>query len=111
MAVDLDAWRREHPAWSVTLDGYTYRGRPVSARAVAAMPLGKGPVAEIDAMERLFRLAFPWRFSYLWRGDPVKRIMGLDPPAYKAVVQDFFECLGLRPSQSPRGTSTTDSPR
>ena len=110
MGLDLDAWRRANPTWSLTLDGYTYRARPVSARAVAdLMPAltAAGPVAQLKLLERLFRLAFPWVPSYVWRGDPVAKIMALPPAALREVRDDFFGHLGGGGTTHAPETSTT----
>ena len=111
MSVDVDQWRRAHPAWSVTLDGFEFRARPVSARAVASVAelFTKSSADQLGAMEQLLRLAFPWRFSYVWRGNPVAKIMALEPSAYREVVTDFFGHLGLKSATSP-STGGTNSP-
>jgi hypothetical protein len=109
--MDLDAWRANNPTWSLTLDGYTYRARPVSARAVAEWMVALGNAQPGDGFalfERMFRLAFPWVPSYLWRGDPVKKIMALPPAAFQEVREDFFAHLGAaRKPRAPEPNTTT----
>lgn len=108
--MDLDAWRDANPGWSLTLDGYTYRARPVSARAVGALVAALGGATATESFglyERLFRLAFPWVPSYLWRGDPVSKIMALPPRAFREVRDDFFVHLGAGGKQTAPATSTT----
>jgi hypothetical protein len=111
--MDLDAWRATHPTWSYTDGGYTYRARPVSARAVASLveklEAAKTPRQQFTLYERLFRLAFPWVPHYAWRGDPVKKIMALEPIALKAVQADFFRHLGGSGTTRAPETNTTPS--
>jgi hypothetical protein len=111
--MDLDAWRAINPTWSLTLDGYTYRARPVSARAVAewVVALGKATADEqFRLYEKLYRLAFPWVPSYLWRGDPVAKIMALPPAAFVEVKADFFHHLGVaKQTRAPEMSTTTSS--
>ena len=108
--MDLDAWRAANPTWSLTLDGYTYRARPVSARAVAELIpaiTAAGPAEQLTLFEKLFRLAFPWVPSYVWRGDPVAKIMALPPAAFREVRDDFFVHLGGGGSTHAPAMSTT----
>lgn len=87
----------DHQVWTVTLDGFTYRARPVSARAVAEWWLEYSdakPVQQFALLEQLFRVAFPWRISYTWLGDPVKKIMALPLGEFVKVRADFFGHLG-----------------
>lgn len=112
---DIDKWRSQKPefdTWSVTLDGYRYVARPVSARKVAEwLPryLKANGSAQLDLMRELFRIAFPWRMSYVWRGDPVERLMALPLPVFLEVRNDFFVLLGVRKASSAPATSTTSS--
>jgi hypothetical protein len=109
--VDLDAWRSANqPTWSLTLDGYEYKAHPVSAVAVARLveTLGKaGPSQQLALYRSLFRLAFPWVPSYVWRGDPVAKIMALSPAAFREVRDDFFGHLGAQQKPHAPATSTT----
>lgn len=110
--MDLDAWRAANLAtWSLTLDGYTYHARPVSARAVAALIpaiMAAQPDAQFALYQQLFRLAFPWVPSYVWRGDPVAKIMALEPAAFREVRDDFFGHLGrARKSHAPEMSTTS----
>lgn len=107
---DGDAWKERNPAWSVKLDGYVYRARPVSAKAVAGLIEtlgGAGPVRQLQLYEKLFRLAFPWVPSYVWRGDPVQKIMALPPAAFREVRDDFFGHLGASETRPAPATNTT----
>jgi hypothetical protein len=43
----------------------------------------------------LLRIAFPWRPSYIWRGDPVSIIGAMLPREQAEVLRDFFQSLGV----------------
>lgn len=115
MAFDLDAFRAAHRPWSFSIDGRTFGARHVSApRIVQYM----GKVAAAAGKERglrralrwVLRLAFPWRFSYLVRGDPVDLIFGLEIAARNAALADFFACLeGKTKTSLPSKTNGTRS--
>ena len=109
--MDLDAWRAANSStWSVKLDGFEYKARPVSAKAVAELipALGNAtPVQQLKLLSALFRLAFPWVPAYVWRGDPVKKIMALPPAEFREVRDDFFGHLGASGKQPAPATSTT----
>lgn len=86
--------------------------RPVSALAVADLLTGIDALdhrAQAIRWRRIFRLAFPWRLAYWWKGDPVRRILALEPGAYQAVIADFLRSLG-RSTALPLATSGTSSP-
>jgi hypothetical protein len=117
MAFDINAFREAHTPWSFTIGGRRFDARHVSAPTVQSFQR-KLTAAGLDgrnvfaAYRWLLRHAFPWRFSYLLRGDPVKIVLALEPQARDAALSDFFECLlgttraGL---QKPK-TSGTRSP-
>lgn len=110
---DADAWLAAHEPWSLRLGGRVYRSRPVSILAViayqAAVAEAQGdPLANIRALERILRLAFPWRWTYL-RRDPVALILGLDDAARATVVRDFFDAAATR-FRPLIPTTGTDSP-
>lgn len=75
------------------LDGREYMARDVSAPAVIAAHLKMQkatPVQERAILTGLLRLAFPWRPSMIWLGDPVKLMDELPPEAWKKVITSFF---------------------
>lgn len=93
-----DAWRAAREPWTYTERGRTWVARPVSAEAVAGafdrLSKQRGDLAaERREVGRLLRLAFPWRPSRMWRGDPVRRILALEPGLYQAVIKSFFASL------------------
>lgn len=139
MAVfDVDAWLEAQEPWTVKLGRRTYRAEPVSVLAVLrfyrAVEEGKtgadADAAYVRAVEALLREAFPYRWRWIWRGDPVRRILGLDPAVQQAVLRDFFEWAARRvaaqiqrttpgsalpsktppPSNSPASTADAPSP-
>lgn len=115
MAFDVDAVLAAHRAWSFTLGAQTFLARHVSAmtvveydhRATEATALLKkyprrGSRAQVMALRWLLRRAFPWRPSYLLRGDPVNLILRLPPAARTETLTDFFACLqGMTPTTDP----------
>lgn len=110
---DADEWLGAH-SWGIRYRGRDYVARPVSVSVViAAMEelqrSGGNQRAELLTMRKLFRHAFPWRISMLWRGDPVRYIMRLDPLGYRALVADFFGRLGLAPESQSLGTPGSSS--
>jgi hypothetical protein len=96
--------------WSVTLDGLTYRARPVSARYVAdwwEKYSGAKGREQFQLLEAVFREAFPWRISYAWLGDPVKKIMALPLAEFMEIRSSFFGHLGGGSRTSVPATSGT----
>lgn len=116
---DLDDYRKAHAPWCFTHQGRAFVARPVSADQaeaflsadLAVSALGAGATARrtaARARQRLLRQMFPWRLSYLWRGDPVPTILALEPPAQRELLLDFFEFLGVikRASSAPATDGT-----
>jgi hypothetical protein len=116
MAFDVDAFRAAHRPWSFTVGGRTFLARHVSApqcqrfereRAAAGADQRK----HRTAFWRILRAAFPWRPSYLTRGDPVRIILDeLEPPARAETLTDFFECLRGESAIGPQTILGTRSP-
>jgi len=113
MPFDADAWRAAREPWSYTEGGRHWVARPVSALALADALQGLQDLSaaeQADRWRRVFRLAFPWRISYWWLGDPVTRIMALEPGAYQATIADFVVHLGAPLPSNALATSGTSSP-
>lgn len=97
MAFDLTAYRAAQQPWVFTFDGYTHVARHVSAshmqrhhRAIAS----GDPAVMARSLRWLLRKAFPWRPSYIWRGDPVRLILDRLPArARRDTLLDFFGSL------------------
>ncbi len=116
MAFDVDAFRAAHRPWSLTIQGRTFGARHVSAMQVQEyerrFSTAATESARLTAVTWLLRRAFPWRVSYLVRGDPVTLVLGLEPAARAEALMDFFACLrtGTSPRNPQRPTSGTSSP-
>lgn len=113
MAFSADEWRAARTPWTYTEGGRTWVARPVSALAMADALQGMDTLPAPHQAARwrgIFRMAFPWKISYWWLGDPVTRIMRLEPGAFQAVVADFLFSLGAAAPPSPLTTSGTSSP-
>lgn len=113
MGFDLDQYRQAHAGWALTTRGQTYHARPVSAEQVIVYQgevLGASPRIAQRALRKLLRIAFPWRPSFVWRGDPVKIVMGARPHEHRAMVADFFASLAGSPTlPTPSPTHGTPS--
>jgi hypothetical protein len=96
---DLDAYREAHQPFSFAAGGRRYYARHVSAGQMSAYfrAAETGDIAVIEkALRALLRTAFPWRPSFIWRGDPVDLILRrLPPDERRAVMTDFFGFLGV----------------
>lgn len=117
MAYDVDAFRAAHRPWSFTVGGRTYQARHVSAPQVfryqdLIAAAGEDRRRHDAALRWLLRRAFPWRFSYLLYGDPVRIISALETAARQEALSDFFVALrgGPIPNQNGRATRGTISP-
>lgn len=84
---------------TLTVAGVVHAMTPVSAAQVAAYATAheaaEGRPDQADrqaaALETLLRHAFPYRWSMLWRGDPVRRIKAItDPAVLEGVLAEFF---------------------
>jgi hypothetical protein len=98
MAFNLDAFREAHRPWSLTVGARTWTARHVSAREVQAYEHKLAAATDqeskaVAAVRWILRRAFPWRFSYLFRGDPVRICLALEPAARREALTDFFACL------------------
>lgn len=114
---DVDAWRQSRERWGVKLDGREYFARDVSAPAVVAAHLelqGASAGQERAILLKLLRLAYPWRLSMWWRGDPVDLIATLPPLAWREVIKSFFAHVTGNPVTSMtvmgRSLPTSSSP-
>lgn len=121
MAFDLKSFREAHRPWTFAI-GEGRRRRVFSSRHVSGPCVlryldmwteAKGNGRSLKrALYYLLRMAFPWRPSYMLRGDPVKIILNLEQQARAAALQDFFVSLGLEVTTTPPSkTTTTSSPR
>lgn len=108
MAFDHKAFREAHRPWSfTTADGRTFQARHVSAPQYERFDdrFNHGTAQERRmAVAWILRIAFPWRLSYLLRGDPVKILLAMEPAARKEALMDFFACLR---GESPIRPQTT----
>lgn len=98
MPFDVDAFRAAHRPWMLTIDGRAFTARHVSAPQVLEYQdrlrtAGDNATAVERALRWLLRRAFPWRPSYLVRGDPARLLLHLEPAARAAAFADFFEAL------------------
>lgn len=116
MSFSFSSWQAARRPWELEIDGRKWVARPVSSERVLRYQMeliGASVDAGWKATLALLRDAFPWRPSYVWRGDPVKhfaRIIRDAPEAATAALQDFFPLLrGAAPS-APQ-TNGTSSPR
>lgn len=120
MAFDVDAYLASRQPWGVTIGGVTYPARWVSVEVIRQFEAHRAALdsgdlqAQLGAIRRLLRALWPWRPHYLWRGDPVQRILALDPVAIGAVLTDFFQAwvaqLSATPGAARTATSGIDSP-
>lgn len=130
MAFDADAFLAARSGWEVTLGGRTYRSAYVSIEQVmdfekaingtpaeteeGGQPGGSGPSprARRAALRQLLRRMFPFRLEYIWLGDPVRRILGLDQHTRGKILADFFVWrLRVHGLEMPGTTSQTQTPR
>jgi len=120
MSFNADSYRQAVRPWVLTVGGKAWEARPVSAPAVlafhAALRAATTPPAQERALRALLRRAFPWRFSYRWRGDPVDALVGLSPAERAEALTDFFGYLegkARRPlppvPTTPSGTALSPS--
>lgn len=95
---DADAWLESREPWTFRARGTTWTARPVSAEAVVGVLLElrqATPAQQYRLLRRIFRLAFPWRLSMRWRGDPVQLMLALPREALDDVVTSFFGWAGI----------------
>lgn len=110
MSWSYDSWRAARRPWELVIHGRSWTARPVSAEAVLAYQaeiIGASRERAWQATLALLRKAFPWRPSYIWRGDPVKhfaQVIREAPDAAAQALQDFFPLL--RGAESPSGSPT-----
>ena len=93
MGFDADAWRAEHVPWTFTTRGRTYESAPVSVAALQRFftnTQGADFATQERELRTVLRVAFPWRPSFQWRGDPVRLLMALEPAARRSALADFF---------------------
>ena len=90
---DLDAFREAHRPFAFTAGGFTFEARIISAeqmRQFATVASRADAAGQHRALAALLRIAFPWRPSYIWRGDPVTTILALEPQAREEALESFF---------------------
>jgi hypothetical protein len=109
MAFDVDAYRAARPPWAFTLDGVQYTSRRItSAHLRRYHQLLSGPGNDeqrlATALAWLLRCAVPWRPSFLWRGDPARKLLRLNAAARDAALLDFFATV-RRDHASPTATA------
>lgn len=106
MAFDVNTFREAHRPWSFTVGRRTYTARHVSApdsqRFDQQFAAARTDTDRIRALRWILRRAFPWRFSYQLRGDPVRIILDeLEPAARQEALRDFFACRAGGAKQNP----------
>lgn len=110
-AVNLDELRAAATPWQFVAGGRTYEARPISVEQVIVYEgaiVGASPAVVLRARRTLLRRAFPWRPSFVWRGDPVDMICGAPPALHQALMADFF--VSLRSSSPPAAAPTPTPP-
>lgn len=110
---DADAWEEAQQPWVFSSGGQSWPARPIGSQEVtrAATQLAAAdPLEALRITRRLLRLAFPWRFSMRWRGDPVALIMALPAAALKELLESFFVWAGLRSETKTNPTTLPSTP-
>lgn len=112
---DADAALAARTPWTITLRGRRYVARLVSQPALMAFQeamrlAGTDGLKQGRAIRGLWCAAFPWKWRYLWQGDPVRRLMGLDEATHYAALADFLASRGTAPASPPSPPKTTGRP-
>lgn len=107
-------WRAAHAPWTfTTARRRTYEARPLSGPRVLQFLVeteGARPAAREAALEALLREAFPLRWSFVWRGDPVREILRAPLAEREAILTSFFRFQGVsRLTPPPRRTRSVGS--
>lgn len=108
MGFNAEAFAAAHAPWTLTLRGETFTAVDPSADEVirfrAAMrEAGDDAAAQRLILRRFIRARFPWRWSYLWTGDPVGRFLALPLAAQEAALLSLFRRLErMRPTPLQR---------
>ena len=115
MSFNADEFAKAHAPWTLTLRGETFTAVDPSADEVIRfraemVAAGDDLPAQRGVLRRFIRRRFPWKASYLWRGDPVGRFLGLPLAAQEAALMTLFRLLEMRrpahlPSQGHGNTS------
>ena len=131
MSFDADKFQAALRPWIFTAGRSSWIARPVSAPALARFhgdfkvvgdfereqlltatsPLARARVQRraerrrAVLLRRIFRVAFPYRLSYLVRGDPVKALIQLPPAARSEAITAFFQFAEGKPKSSAPPTS------
>jgi hypothetical protein len=126
MSFNADRFRAACRPFVFTAGGRAWTARPISAPALARfhdditligaselerMAAASSPVARARAKQaaernrgrlllRLLRLAFPFRFSYCWRGDPVRALLRLPSAERGEAIKSFFLFVEGKPTLS-----------
>jgi hypothetical protein len=108
MAFDVEEFRVAHRPWQFTVGARTYGARHISAPQMFQYQEDIVAAAgnrrrQERLLRRLLRRAFPWRPSYLLRGDPVRTVLQLEPAARQAALHDFFAALRGGPAMTTEG--------
>jgi hypothetical protein len=111
MSWSFSSWQAARRPWELEIDGRRWVARPVSAERVMAYQgalIGASVEQGWAETLKLLRDAFPWRPSYVWRGDPVKafaEVIRVAPDAATEALQSFFPLLrGATAALSTSGT-------
>lgn len=89
--------------WWIRTRGATYLAQPISAADMRAFSRAcqHGDGSQLHrALRELLRKAFPWRPSFLWRGDPVD-VFFAEPD--KQAERMYHLTMSLLPN--PRGSN------
>jgi hypothetical protein len=123
MRLDLDAEREALEPFEVTVNGRTYRAKPLSwpayRRVTEAAAVMEASVTIENAnrfesaLREAFRAAFPvhWRYLFRPKEDPVYQILELPPALRQRILRDFFDWAGakLESPPSPKDGTITRS--
>jgi hypothetical protein len=110
---DADAYIAAREPFDLKVRGRVYRARPVSAELVIVVEkeLASGDSSRVSrALTRLLRAAFPFRWRYVWMGDPVQLFLAQDLATRAEGLRRFFFYLGEAVTVAP-ATSGTPSPK
>lgn len=116
MGFSTTSWHAARRVWTLEIDGRQWVARPVSLPDVITYQTKLLTATAAEGWEltaALLRLAFPWRPSFWWRGDPVAAFRQLArdyPDAARQAMVDFFPCLTGTPNLRAPVTDGTISP-
>ena len=102
-------WLEAEDATVLQVGWRRWIARPVSARRMLQELDGYETASLVGRrakFRRLFRLAFPWNLTMIWRGDPLRIIEELPLEDYNQVTRDFF---GWARRKTPRERTSRSS--